>query len=248
MAAAPPAKVAVVGAGLAGAACSSQLAVQGTSVSLFDMGGRGPGGRTSTRRQSGYQFDHGCQYIQPAQDNRLQDLFKHWQDQGALAEWKGSFGIVDQSNRKYRKEEERALLVGKPSMDSLVQHLAAQQGIQQHWAFKVQRLEQLKDGQWLVHGLQRHPGDDPDDPRTEGPFNAVLLADILTCQGGVGSVDLGLDAAEKLLHPVGKASNKAPCFSLMAALHVGSQEAGIAAASVTGCDSLQWIACDTSKP
>lgn len=43
MAAAPPSKVAVVGAGLAGAACSSQLAVQGMTVSIFDMGGRGPG-------------------------------------------------------------------------------------------------------------------------------------------------------------------------------------------------------------
>ena len=50
MAAAPPAKVAVVGAGLAGAACSSQLAMQGTSVSLFDMGGRGPGGLLTTCR------------------------------------------------------------------------------------------------------------------------------------------------------------------------------------------------------
>ena len=38
-----PSEVAVVGAGLAGAACSSRLAEQGKKVSLFDMGGRGPG-------------------------------------------------------------------------------------------------------------------------------------------------------------------------------------------------------------
>lgn len=36
-------EVAVVGAGLAGAACSSRLTEQDKSVSLFDMGGRGPG-------------------------------------------------------------------------------------------------------------------------------------------------------------------------------------------------------------
>lgn len=66
--------------------------------------------------------------------------------------------------------------------------------------------------------------------------------------GGPGAVELGSEAAEQLLLPVGKASKKAPCFSLMAALHVGSQEVGVAAASVTGCDSLQWIACDSCKP
>ncbi len=61
-------------------------------------------------------------------------------------------------------------------------------------------------------------------------------------------MELGSEAAEQLLHPVGKAIKKAPCFSLMAALNVGSSEAVVAAASVSGCETLQWIACDSSKP
>ncbi|KAK9860425.1 hypothetical protein WJX84_001919 [Apatococcus fuscideae] len=248
MSASSPTQVAVIGAGLAGAACSSQLALLGSSVTLFDMGGRGPGGRTSTRKQAGYQFDHGCQYIQPAEQGHLRGLFKQWQSEGALDEWRGTFGVLDRACGHWQADQGRTLLVGKPSMDSLVKHLAAQQGIQQRWAFKVQHLERLDDGRWLVHGTQRHPGDDPDEPKTEGPFNAVLLADILTCQSGVGAVEMGDEAAKQLLHPVGEAIKKSPCFSLMAALHVGSDAAGVSAASVSGCDALQWIACDSAKP
>ena len=61
-------------------------------------------------------------------------------------------------------------------------------------------------------------------------------------------MEMGDEAAKQLLHPVGEAIKKSPCFSLMAALHVGSDAAGVSAASVSGCDALQWIACDSAKP
>ena len=59
-----PVRVAVVGGGLAGLTAASRLARGGCAVTVYETG-RGPGGRTSTRRAgpdgSGWQFDHGAQ-------------------------------------------------------------------------------------------------------------------------------------------------------------------------------------------
>jgi renalase len=56
----PPvaASIAVVGAGLAGLACARVLADAGLRVTVFEKS-RGPGGRTSTRREGALRFDHG---------------------------------------------------------------------------------------------------------------------------------------------------------------------------------------------
>jgi renalase len=55
-------RVAVVGAGISGLTAASKLAAAGCAVTVLETG-RGPGGRTSTRRGgpdgSGWQWDHG---------------------------------------------------------------------------------------------------------------------------------------------------------------------------------------------
>ena len=43
-------KVAIVGGGITGASAASSLAGYGIEVTVFDQGGRGPGGRASHRR------------------------------------------------------------------------------------------------------------------------------------------------------------------------------------------------------
>jgi len=66
--------IAIVGAGIAGAVCASQLATLGHAVIVFDKG-RGPGGRMSSRRtDSGHRFDHGATRIDVTQP-ALQELF-----------------------------------------------------------------------------------------------------------------------------------------------------------------------------
>lgn len=52
-------RVAVIGAGVAGLACATELAAAGAQVTVFEKA-RGPGGRTSTRRTEAGTFDHGC--------------------------------------------------------------------------------------------------------------------------------------------------------------------------------------------
>lgn len=52
-------RIAVIGAGVAGLACASELAGAGHTVTVFEKA-RGPGGRTSSRRTERGAFDHGC--------------------------------------------------------------------------------------------------------------------------------------------------------------------------------------------
>ena len=55
-------RIAVIGAGMAGLACASELARADAQVTVFERA-RGLGGRLSTRRLGDVAFDHGAQFI-----------------------------------------------------------------------------------------------------------------------------------------------------------------------------------------
>jgi renalase len=55
-------RIAVIGAGMAGLACASELARADAKVTVFERA-RGLGGRLTTRRQGDLAFDHGAQFI-----------------------------------------------------------------------------------------------------------------------------------------------------------------------------------------
>ena len=84
--------VAVVGAGVAGLACAQRLRASGRTVVVFDKGRR-PGGRVSTRRHDGLQFDHGAQFF-TARDPRFVQLVMRCEDQGQVARWGGPFATL----------------------------------------------------------------------------------------------------------------------------------------------------------
>ncbi|MCJ2063934.1 NAD(P)-binding protein [Methylobacterium sp. J-088] len=79
--------VAILGAGMAGAAAACRLAEAGLSVQVFDKG-RAIGGRMATRRHGSLQFDHGAQFMRahgPAFEAQLED----WERRGIAAPWAG---------------------------------------------------------------------------------------------------------------------------------------------------------------
>ena len=59
----------------------------GWKATLFEKA-RGPGGRMSTRRRDGGQFDHGAQYF-TAHSPEFLNAVHGWVKAGAVAEWKG---------------------------------------------------------------------------------------------------------------------------------------------------------------
>ncbi len=78
-------RIAVVGAGLSGLMAARSLVHNGHDVVVFEKS-RAPGGRTATRRNGEYQFDHGAQYF-TQRDERLAPLMQQWTAQGLVAPW-----------------------------------------------------------------------------------------------------------------------------------------------------------------
>lgn len=91
-----PARVAIVGAGMAGASAARRLAGAGLAVTLFDKG-RQVGGRMAHRRDraTGLGFDHGAQVLR-AHGPEFQARLDDWAARGIVAPWDapGSFAAV----------------------------------------------------------------------------------------------------------------------------------------------------------
>lgn len=100
--------MAVVGAGIAGSACTWRLlagrgALNKCSVTVFEMG-RGAGGRAGTRHVRNWRglpdlhVNHGAPMFHvPTADERTKPLVAALLASGHLAEWEGTFGRVDAS-------------------------------------------------------------------------------------------------------------------------------------------------------
>jgi hypothetical protein len=81
------ARVAVIGAGIAGLACARALAAAGHQPRLFDKSGS-VGGRMATRRTAGGSFDHGAQYF-TARDPDFRAAAEAWVGCGHAAPYEG---------------------------------------------------------------------------------------------------------------------------------------------------------------
>ncbi|WP_375464902.1 NAD(P)/FAD-dependent oxidoreductase [uncultured Methylobacterium sp.] len=78
--------VAVLGAGMAGAAAARRLVEAGFAVHVFDKG-RGPGGRMANRRtEADLRFDHGAQYFR-ARGDAFRARCDAWVAAGVAAPW-----------------------------------------------------------------------------------------------------------------------------------------------------------------
>ncbi len=106
-------RIAIIGAGISGAACAGVLASAGLHVSLFDKS-RGVGGRMSTRRGEGWQADHGAQYFR-ARDPLFQAEVARWEAAGAVAPWSGRIVTLG-ANQAPGPDNELKRYVGTPGM------------------------------------------------------------------------------------------------------------------------------------
>lgn len=126
-------RVAVIGAGIAGAAAARALHDQGWAITVFDKA-RGPGGRMSTRRGESGSFDHGAQFLR-AHHTPFRRQLARWRDGGLVAPWSPAVPAGE------------AMLatayVAVPGMNALCRHLLA--GITTHYGRAVQRLQ--RDGE-----------------------------------------------------------------------------------------------------
>jgi hypothetical protein len=194
--------VAVVGAGMAGAACAASLARNGMDVTVFDKS-RGVGGRMATRRlrwgaapgagdvhELQAEVDHGAPYFS-ARHPRFRAAMQRAARAGVLAVWQprvhGTWAPAGPHS-----------FVPVPAMTALARHLLL--GVSVELDRAVQRLHRAAEGWHLVLA----------DGGQAGPFDHVVLA-MPPAQAAVllaGHHDAWADALAEV--------RMQPCWTLMA--------------------------------
>ena len=161
-----PQNIAIVGAGISGAACARALMLAGHSVHLFDKS-CGPGGRLATRRvewieQNGHactaRLDHGAVGI-----TARSEAFQTFLDQALQAGWMAEWVPVLAASSLPLEDGDR-LYVPVPDMPALCRRLL--DGAEATWSFAVDRLHTSPLGWQLEAAGERH----------SAPFDAVVLA------------------------------------------------------------------------
>ena len=215
------AKIAVIGAGIAGLACAQELARADARVTVFERS-RGLGGRLGTRRQGNFAFDHGAQFVTA----RSRSFVKHVEvagRAGAAARWKPRILEDDRSWAEPIEEWH----VGTPGMSAFVRPLSRsldlQTGVTVHELLQGQRGWELQT----------------DSGRQNRIFDAVAVAvpapQALTLLGPHGRAFRHLTDVRM-----------APCWTAMLAFDRPIDAGGDARRWTQG--PLTWAACDSSKP
>lgn len=271
--------VAVVGGGLGGLSCATKLLelLPQTKATVFDMGMRGPGGRASTRRQNGMQFDHGLQFMRLGDGsltgdstsvNDLRHQLSLWQHAGAATEWHGRFGTLDaargdflpRNNGKGPSSQPEAVgegfcsflqggsvWVGTLSNDALCTSLAALHPGRMSHAWAT-KVTELRES---AGGWEVHGLRKAEEGNTEstlGTFDAVILSDAMAGNSGSpGHIRMEAPALQDMSDRMA-AATAAPRLSLMAAFPTGAFQPPFDATCVSGSDIIEWLCCDSAKP
>lgn len=146
-----PVQVAVVGAGVAGAACAHTLAASGASVTVFDKS-RGVGGRLSTRRtvwmdasgqERPIQFDHGATDFS-AHSLAFRAVAQRGLDEGWIARWSPTPDATDATDVANAPFEHLVPMTGMPE---LCRHLLGNLDV--HTGEPVTGLHRVRGG-WQI--------------------------------------------------------------------------------------------------
>ena len=213
------ARIAVIGAGLAGLLCARRLQDAGLHPVVFEKS-RGLGGRLATRRaEDNRTFDHGAQYI-TARNPGFRAMLERARQAGNADLWRPRLA----PGMEERSED---WLVGAPAMNALVRPLA--EGLDIRQQSQVKALRRAAGGCHL-EGME---------DAADRPFDAVVCAVPAPQAQTLAANEAGL--AEHLA-----AVCIAPCWAVMVTFS-GLFDPGFDACRPDG-EALAWIARNSSKP
>lgn len=109
--------IAIIGAGMAGAACAAALIRQGQQVVVFDKGRR-PGGRMSSKRTEQGYLDLGAQYF-TARNDAFAAQCQHWLQAGVITPWQGRLARAE-AGAVTASPDNTLRYIGVPSMQAPV--------------------------------------------------------------------------------------------------------------------------------
>lgn len=210
---------------MSGLACARALGDFGHEVRVYDKA-RGPGGRTSTRRERHLRFDHGAQYF-TVRDDRFRRVVDSWRDSGVVAPWQGRIAVVTDHGITAKKDGPERL-VGVPAMNAMAKHLAS--GLQVAYGVRIDRIEPAGCG-FRLATADDHSLPDVDAVVVSAP--PLQSADLLR----ESAPDLAASAREVEM---------TPCWAVMLGL-AKPIEVAFDGAFVNG-GPLSWVARDSSKP
>lgn len=228
-------RIAVIGAGISGLACATELKKCGFEVTVFDKS-RGVGGRMSHRYFQEWGADHGAQYF-TVKEERFAEEIKSWEAAGTIEAWSGKIVSFDHGNiTELRSERNR--YVGVPTMSAPAKYLASNLNITLSHTITALKLQKPlrgsknKNGLWQL--ISKEQGLLPQE------FDHVVLA-IPSPQAKV-LID---EHSDQLIETCDQVV-MLPCWTLMAYLK-NPLNLGFDGAFVHN-HLFSWMARDSAKP
>lgn len=219
-------RVAIVGAGISGLSCASELSENGFEVTVFDKS-RSTGGRLASTKNDGNSFDVGAQYF-TARDVRFKKFLSRLVLLGTASAWHGKFGRA--SNGCITEEQKReSRYVGVPLMRSIADEMSGKAVcLVSH---RVRHVDRVGD-KWSVTGTRHRASGIEEFKRDEYDFLVLSLP--------------SPQAAELHPHPNLGSQSFHACLALMIAFN---DRLPLNFDGVSLDDAvISWVARDSSKP
>ncbi|MCL8025945.1 NAD(P)/FAD-dependent oxidoreductase [Nocardioides bruguierae] len=145
-----PARVLVVGAGVAGLATARALHREGLQVRVVDRGRR-VGGRLASRTWDGRPVDHGASYLTVSEEGAREgfdQVVAAWEVAGLARRWTDTFGVAEAASRRTTTGPVRWAAPG--GLRGLAEDLARHLDV--HLDVTVERVDAGPDGRPVVDG------------------------------------------------------------------------------------------------
>jgi predicted NAD/FAD-dependent oxidoreductase len=217
--------IAIIGAGLAGLSCATQLQAKGFKVQLFEKS-HGASGRMSTRNDDNWSADHGAQYF-TARDPLFIEELNTWIKDGVAGAWHPRLKVYENGQWQERTSIENRY-VGIPAMNNPGKNLAKSLAITY-----CRTIDQItyKNNQWTLHNLE--------DGNIDEQFDWLVLA-LPAPQAFALTTSIDQSIAENA------AIDMLGCWTVMAAF-TQKQDISFDAAFING-EIISWICRNNSKP
>jgi len=217
--------IAIIGAGLAGLSCATQLQAKGFKVQIFEKS-RGPSGRMSTRNGVNWSADHGAQYF-TARDTLFIEELNAWIKAGVADAWNPHLKVFENGQWRQSASTEKRY-VGIPAMNCPGKHLSKNLQVQYN-----QTIDQIacNDGKWTLHSRE--------DSSIDEQFDWLALA-IPAPQVFALTNLIDQSIAEK------NAVDMLGCWTVMASFNQ-KQDVHFDAAFIN-TEIISWISRNNSKP
>ena len=224
-------RIAIQGSGVAAASCAQRLS-KAHDVTVFESG-RGPGGRTSTRRAGSYQWDHGAQYFSPKTE-QFAHAVDEWRTSGWCEVWDAAHCVWSAEAGVSRDPKAGGVkrYVGSPGMNAICKGLLA--GIDTCFETRAAARRNPLGGWTLEHGKTG---------ATLGEFDFVISTDKTST--ALHRQDLDRKLLEGFVKPAA-AVRSYPSLALMVATKQTTLE--FDSLLLDGHPAFSWLARDDSKP